>query len=111
VKASRDVLGRKWALLVLRNIGLYRTQRFNEMARITPGLTKRGPASGPGAGRPLRRLNEDWEYAVSSWQGLQSARAPSLGRLRAGRGRGQLSCRWVETLAFRTVERPLSERD
>lgn len=41
VKASLDVLGRKWALLVLRNIGLYRTQRFNEMLRITPGLTKR----------------------------------------------------------------------
>lgn len=41
VKASLDVLGRKWALLVLRNIGLYQTQRFNEMLRITPGLTKR----------------------------------------------------------------------
>jgi DNA-binding HxlR family transcriptional regulator len=41
VKASLDVLGRKWALLVLRNIGLYRTQRFNEMLRVTPGLTKR----------------------------------------------------------------------
>lgn len=26
---------------MLRNIGLYRTQRFNEMLRITPGLTKR----------------------------------------------------------------------
>lgn len=41
VKASLDVLGRKWALLVLRNIGLYHAQRFNEMLRITPGLTKR----------------------------------------------------------------------
>ena len=41
VKASLDVLGRKWAFLVLRNIGLYRIQRFNEMLRITPGLTKR----------------------------------------------------------------------
>jgi DNA-binding HxlR family transcriptional regulator len=41
VKASLDVLGRKWAFLVLRNIGLYRTDRFNEMLRITPGLTKR----------------------------------------------------------------------
>ncbi len=41
VKASLDVLGRKWALLVLRNIELYRVQRFNEMLRITPGLTKR----------------------------------------------------------------------
>ena len=40
-EASLDVLGRKWALLVLRNIELYRAQRFNEMLRITPGLTKR----------------------------------------------------------------------
>jgi DNA-binding HxlR family transcriptional regulator len=35
------VLGHKWALLVLRNIALYRTQRFNDMLRITPGLTRR----------------------------------------------------------------------
>ncbi len=41
VKASLGVLGRKWALLVLRNIALYRAHRFNEMLRITPGLTKR----------------------------------------------------------------------
>ncbi len=41
VQASMGVLGRKWALLVLRNIALYRKQRFNEMLRITPGLTKR----------------------------------------------------------------------
>jgi DNA-binding HxlR family transcriptional regulator len=41
VKASLDVLGRKWALLILRNIELYRAQRFNEMLRITPGMTKR----------------------------------------------------------------------
>ena len=41
VQASLDVLGRKWALLVLRNIGLFRTQRFNEMLRVTPGMTKR----------------------------------------------------------------------
>lgn len=41
VQASLGVLGHKWALLVLRNIALYRTQRFNDMLRITPGLTKR----------------------------------------------------------------------
>jgi DNA-binding HxlR family transcriptional regulator len=41
VEATMGVLGRKWALLVLRDIGLYRKQRFNEMLKITPGLTKR----------------------------------------------------------------------
>ena len=41
VRASLDVLGRKWALLILRNIALYRAERFNAMLRITPGLTKK----------------------------------------------------------------------
>lgn len=41
VRASLGTLGKKWALHVLRNIGLYRAQRFNEMLKITNGLTKR----------------------------------------------------------------------
>ena len=41
VAASLGVLGRKWALLILRDIALYRAQRFNEMLRASPGLTKR----------------------------------------------------------------------
>jgi DNA-binding HxlR family transcriptional regulator len=41
VRESLGVLGRKWALLVIRNIALYRKQRFNEMLSITPGLSRR----------------------------------------------------------------------
>ena len=41
VEASLGVLGRKWALLVLRDIGMFRADRFNEMLRRTPGMTKR----------------------------------------------------------------------
>lgn len=41
VESSLGTLGRKWALLVIRNIALYRKQRFNEMLAITPGLTRR----------------------------------------------------------------------
>ena len=41
VEAGLGVLGRKWALLILRNIALFRVQRFNAMLRVTPGLTKR----------------------------------------------------------------------
>ena len=41
VQASLGILGHKWALLVIRNIGLYHKHRFNEMLKITPGLTKR----------------------------------------------------------------------
>ena len=41
VQATLGTLGHKWALIVLRNIGLYHKQRFNEMLKITPGLTKR----------------------------------------------------------------------
>lgn len=41
VQASLGILGRKWAFLVLRDIALFRAQRFNEMLRATPGLTRR----------------------------------------------------------------------
>lgn len=44
VQASLGVLGRRWALLVLRDIALLGAQRFNEMLRVTPGITKRGLA-------------------------------------------------------------------
>jgi DNA-binding HxlR family transcriptional regulator len=41
VQASLGVLGRKWALLVLMNIALGQAQRFNELLRTTPGMSKR----------------------------------------------------------------------
>jgi DNA-binding HxlR family transcriptional regulator len=41
VQASLGVLGRKWALLVLLNIAIGRAQRFNEMLRSAPGMSKR----------------------------------------------------------------------
>lgn len=41
VQASLGILGHKWALLILRNIELYGKHRFNEMLKVTPGLTKR----------------------------------------------------------------------
>jgi DNA-binding HxlR family transcriptional regulator len=41
VQASLGSLGRKWALLVLMNIALARAQRYNELLRSTPGMSKR----------------------------------------------------------------------
>ena len=41
VQASLGTLGHKWALIILRNIELYGKHRFNEMLKVTPGLTKR----------------------------------------------------------------------
>lgn len=41
VQASLGVLGRKWSLLILRNIELYGKHRFNEMLRATQGLSRR----------------------------------------------------------------------
>ncbi len=35
------ILGRKYALLIIRNMGLFDKHRFNEMLRVTSGLTKR----------------------------------------------------------------------
>ncbi|MDE1854072.1 MAG: helix-turn-helix transcriptional regulator [Thaumarchaeota archaeon] len=41
VLESMGVLGRKWALIVIRNIAFYHKQRFNDMIRFTPGLSRR----------------------------------------------------------------------
>ena len=41
VQASLGILGRKYALLIIRDIGLFHKHRFNEILRVTPGLTKR----------------------------------------------------------------------
>ena len=41
IQSSLGVLGKKWALLVLMNIALGKAQRYNEMLRSTPGMSKR----------------------------------------------------------------------
>ncbi len=41
LQSSLGVLGRKWALLILMNIALGRAQRFNELLRRSPGMSKR----------------------------------------------------------------------
>lgn len=41
VQASLKVLGREWAFLVLTSIALFHAQRFNDILRAMPGLSKR----------------------------------------------------------------------
>ena len=41
LQSSLGVLGRKWALLILMNIALGQAQRFNELRRRSPGMSKR----------------------------------------------------------------------
>ena len=41
LQSSLGVLGRKWALLVVMNIALGQAQRFNELMRKSPGMSKR----------------------------------------------------------------------
>jgi DNA-binding HxlR family transcriptional regulator len=41
VEATLGILGRKWAFLVLRDIELFGTRRFNEILRATPGMSRR----------------------------------------------------------------------
>lgn len=41
VQASLRVLGREWAFLVLTSIALFRANRYNDMVRAMPGLSKR----------------------------------------------------------------------
>jgi DNA-binding HxlR family transcriptional regulator len=41
VQASLRILGREWAFLVLTSIALFRANRYNDMVRAMPGLSKR----------------------------------------------------------------------
>ncbi|MCI4337450.1 MAG: helix-turn-helix transcriptional regulator [Thermoplasmata archaeon] len=41
IQETLGVLGRKWAFLVLMKIALGQAQRFNELRRSTPGMSKR----------------------------------------------------------------------
>ncbi|MDA4118772.1 MAG: helix-turn-helix transcriptional regulator [Thaumarchaeota archaeon] len=41
IKATLGVLGRKWSMLILRDIGLRRIDRFNRLLESIPGLTPR----------------------------------------------------------------------
>jgi len=41
IQSSLGVLGRKWALVVLRDIGLRPQARFSDIMRTNPGLTPR----------------------------------------------------------------------
>ena len=36
-----SILGKKWTILILRNIALFRINRFNQIRRTVPGLTPR----------------------------------------------------------------------
>jgi DNA-binding HxlR family transcriptional regulator len=41
IKVTIGVLGKKWTLLILRDIALFKIRRFNEIRRSLPGLTSR----------------------------------------------------------------------
>ncbi|MDG6926507.1 MAG: helix-turn-helix transcriptional regulator [Nitrososphaerota archaeon] len=41
IQTSLGVLGRKWTMLILRDIAFLRLYRFNQILRATPGLTPR----------------------------------------------------------------------
>ena len=41
IRASLEVLGRKWAFLILRDIAFLRLDRFGHIRRNNPGLTAR----------------------------------------------------------------------
>ena len=41
IRTSLGVLGKKWTMLVMRDIGFLKIGRFNEILRTLPGLTPR----------------------------------------------------------------------
>jgi DNA-binding HxlR family transcriptional regulator len=52
IKASLGVLGRKWTMLILRDIGFRKIDRFNRLLESNPGLTPRVLS------KRLKELNE-----------------------------------------------------
>ncbi len=41
IATSLGVLGRKWTILILRDMAMMKTERFNQILKSTPGLTPR----------------------------------------------------------------------
>ena len=41
IRTSLGVLGKKWTMLILRDIGFLKIDRFNQILRTLPGLTPR----------------------------------------------------------------------
>jgi DNA-binding HxlR family transcriptional regulator len=41
IKTSLGVLGKKWTMLIIRDIGVYKITRFNRLLESIPGLTPR----------------------------------------------------------------------
>jgi DNA-binding HxlR family transcriptional regulator len=41
IEVAMTVLGKKWTVLILRDIALFKINRFNKLRRSTPGLTPR----------------------------------------------------------------------
>jgi DNA-binding HxlR family transcriptional regulator len=41
IQVTLGVLGKKWTMLILRDIGFLRVDRFNQILRMTSGLTPR----------------------------------------------------------------------
>jgi DNA-binding HxlR family transcriptional regulator len=41
IRASLDVLGRKWTFLILRDVAFLKLERFGQIRRNNPGLTAR----------------------------------------------------------------------
>jgi DNA-binding HxlR family transcriptional regulator len=41
IKASLKVLGKKWTILIIRDIGVYKVARFNRLLESVSGITAR----------------------------------------------------------------------
>jgi len=42
IKTSLGVLGKKWTMLIIRDIGIHKIERFNRLLDHIPGLTPKG---------------------------------------------------------------------
>jgi DNA-binding HxlR family transcriptional regulator len=80
IATSLGVLGRKWALLVIRDIAMRKTERFSELMKTIPGITQRvlsmrlkelsqaGIIAKIEGGRSPRRVR--WKLTEKGWDTL-----------------------------------------
>ncbi len=71
IQETLGVLGRRWSLLVLRDVGVYRRERFSLILRGNPGLTPRvlsrrlAELQREGLVRRSARSRKDVRYALT----------------------------------------------
>ena len=94
VETSLDILGKKWAMSIVRDIGVYGIDRFNQLLKSLPGIPSKGLAT------RLKQLEKDGFLqrtvvrAVPPQVVRWSLTEKGLDAARVGMMMAAFSCKW-----------------